>query len=185
MKKTERSKMMKEKWKNGVYDSDEYRKKLSNNLKEKWKNGVYDSDEYRKKLSNSAKKWIEEKGHPRGMLGKTHNERVKKIISNMCKKRIGDKHPYWKGGTQTYWNRVARKVMKDTPNKCFYCDNESVIVHHIDEDISNNKRDNLLKVCHSCHRKVCHKKRTLEIIKKMNRIRKMKMIRRKKNEKFL
>jgi hypothetical protein len=58
----------------------EVRKKI----KESWKNRdlikIY-TPELRKKLSDNTQKWIKEKGHPRGMLGKHHSDKVKKEMS--------------------------------------------------------------------------------------------------------
>jgi hypothetical protein len=153
--------------------------KLSNIMNKRWKDGIYGTIEHRKNLSNAMKKRIMEKGHPRGMLGKRQSLKAIKNSSEMCKKRIRDKHPNWKGGKQAYWNQVARQVIRYLPNECLYCKKKSIIVHHIDWDITNNNLDNLIKVCRSCHKKICHKEQTLLIIEKMNKIKKDKQMRRK------
>jgi hypothetical protein len=43
--------------------------------------------------------------------------------------------------------------MKETllPTSCADCDNNAVLLHHIDFDIHNNKGDNLVPLCLSCH----------------------------------
>lgn len=87
-----------------------------------WKmpNSPYRKKKYLIKLSKSHKEWLKKNGHPKGMLGKKQSDYAKKISSDICKKRIGNKHPYWKGGTQPYWNKIARNVMKEVPNICYY-----------------------------------------------------------------
>lgn len=152
------------------HDSEEYHKAVSNRMKTRWKNGVYNSDDYRKKLSEGAKKWIKEKGHPRGMLGKTQSEKAIRAVSEMCKKRLGDKHPNWKGGTQSYWNEIAREKTRHILNICVYCGKtKNILVHHKDLNIKNNKLDNLEKTCCSCHRKICHKESSLRVIELLNK----------------
>lgn len=134
-----------------------------------WKSGKYDSDDYRNKISIAAKKWIKMLGHPRGMLGKKQSLKAILTSSKMCKERVGEKHPMWVGGTQPYWNKIARKVMSSDKKECFYCHKKSILViHHKDEDISNNHKSNLQIVCKSCHRKICHKDVTMRVIKQMN-----------------
>lgn len=44
----------------------------------------------RKKISEGAKKWISEKGHPKGMLGKKHSQEFKKGASERSKKMWND-----------------------------------------------------------------------------------------------
>ena len=155
---------------------------MSKIMKERWKKGIYNSPEYRQKLSNSTKKWIKERGHPRGMLGKKQSAKAIRAISEMCKKRIGDKHPYWKGGSQSYWNENARKITRHKPDECFYCKKKkkTIIVHHINGDITDNRLVNLMKVCHGCHMKICHRDKTISIINKMNKIKLKKGILKKK-----
>ena len=44
----------------------------------------------RRRASISRKQWIEQNGHPKGMLGKLHSEEKKKQISNSAKKSMTD-----------------------------------------------------------------------------------------------
>lgn len=67
----------------------------SNIMKEKANKGLLDnfikcSEEKKKKISEHNKKWIEENGHPKGMLGKTHSDLSKKLFSEINKERWKD-----------------------------------------------------------------------------------------------
>jgi len=141
-------------------------------IKYNWKkkNSPYRTKDYSKKKSEEKREWYKTHKHPRGMLGKKQSEKALKSLSEMCKKRIGNKHPYWKGGSQVYWNNLACKVMKDEPDICFYKNDEckgKILVHHKNKDITNNSKHNLLKVCFHHHRTICHK----DIIEKMRKMR--------------
>lgn len=60
-----------------------------------------------------------------------------------------DNHMY-KTGIGTY-NKIA---FKNKPNFCNRCQTtEKLLVHHIDEDRSNNELDNLEILCKRCHQK--------------------------------
>jgi len=69
-----------------------------------------------------------------------------------------------------------RKILLRRPGICIACGkvvksqtaNEHLVVHHIDEDIFNNKLNNLLVMCNSCHH-ILHRakekaRRTTEVI---------------------
>jgi hypothetical protein len=115
-------------------------------------NSPYKKKSYIKKLSDGRKEWLKTHEHPKGMLGKKQTEKMRKISSEMCKKRIGKKHPNWKGGCQAYWNRKARRILKNTPNVCKICGViKNIEVHHLNRDITDNRTENLLKVCSCCH----------------------------------
>lgn len=124
--------------------------------------------------SIERKLWLKTHEHPRGMLGKKQSIKSRKLSSERCKKRVGSKHPYWKGGSQVYWNSVAVKVMKEEPNICFYKDKNCkgiILVHHQDRNIRNNKKSNLIKVCSSHHKSICHRDMYAKTIKIMNKAR--------------
>ena len=64
---------------------------------------------------------------------------------------------YQRGYTR-HWRKVRAMVLRDEP-LCRRCNqqNQTVaadMVHHIDEDSSNNSRDNLEPLCSACHRKI-------------------------------
>jgi hypothetical protein len=139
----------------------------------------YKTKEYSNKISLNKKEWYKHNEHPRGMLGKKQSDYSKKVSSDNCKKRIGNKHPYWKGGTQPYWNKIARKIMKDVSDICYYgqknnklnkCKGE-ILVHHKDGNIKNNKKKNLVKTCEHHHLSYYHKKEILNRMDNMNKAR--------------
>lgn len=54
-------------------------------------------------------------------------------------------------------NKVRAEIQKEIGSVCPFCDNEDVghfEIHHIDENPSNNKKENLLLVCPTCHSKI-------------------------------
>jgi hypothetical protein len=141
------------------------------------KKSPYRTKEYSKDKSKFFKKWHSENEHPRGMLGKKQSQNAIDKSRERCKKRKGDKHPYWKGGSQVYWNNIARRVMKDVPNICWYGkkfnkENEckgKIVVHHKDKNITNNIKSNLIKVCEHHHLSYYHKEDFSKRIKDMNK----------------
>ena len=69
-----------------------------------------------------------------------------------------DLHPNWKGGTsfdqypKEFYNIKEEILQRDC--RCIECDNEEdLCVHHIDYDKKNNKEENLIILCRSCHSK--------------------------------
>lgn len=64
---------------------------------------------------------------------------------------IGPKHANWKHGGACYKSILTRhKVFKE----CVLCKTTNarvLAVHHIDEDHSNNRLENLSWLCHNCH----------------------------------
>lgn len=63
----------------------------------------------------------------------------------------GERHASWKQGQGSYRQRMLRI----TPNlECQLCheqDQRVLEVHHVDEDRTNNRLDNLVWLCHNCH----------------------------------
>ncbi len=48
------------------------------------------------------------------------------------------------------------KALKKYDNKCYFCGEETNVVHHIDTLKSNHVTSNLLPLCSSCHPKLHH-----------------------------
>jgi len=112
---------------------------------------------WREKLSQSLKDGFK-KGriHPRGMLGK--------IAWNK-----GKKNPRWKRENNPNWNngstfeeygdgftrKLKEKIVDRDNHRCRECgaNNCKLVVHHIDYDKKNNKTENLITLCRSCHSK--------------------------------
>ena len=90
---------------------------------------------------------------------KKHSEILKSLnhfcsrscsISFSNKKRLGSNHPNWKDTP----NQYREKALRNYEQKCFFCNYnivEVLQVHHIDHNRSNNKLDNLVLLCPTCH----------------------------------
>lgn len=108
-------------------------------------------------------------------LSKTQNYYCCRLCTNRgiaadnkkWKRFCGSKHPYWKGGTSSNY---YRKLFHDfLPKKCEKCSSERyLVVHHIDEDSTNNKIENLMVVCRSCHQKIHKSFLNFKIIKSIS-----------------
>lgn len=79
----------------------------------------------------------------------------------------GEKNLRWNPNYQdSYGYEFTRRLKLEILNRDKYCCKnclafEKLVIHHIDEDKSNNKEDNLITLCRTCHMKVHHK--TLEL----------------------
>lgn len=75
--------------------------------------------------------------------------------------RRGENHPNWSGGYTQYPNEfnsaLKEQVRRKDQYRCQDCmlpqylHSQQLDVHHIDEDKMNNKIDNLITLCRSCH----------------------------------
>jgi hypothetical protein len=74
----------------------------------------------------------------------------------MERKNLAERNGQWKGGVNDdYCKRIAIENLKQ---ECAVCKSiERLNVHHKDRDRKNNKLENLIMLCHKCHRKI-HKK---------------------------
>lgn len=91
-------------------------------------------------------------------------------------KRYAEKN---KEGLKEYWQAWHRKksfggkyeeVLHRDNGKCVLCGNKkSIIVHHIDEDRSNNVVENLVTLCRRCHPKVHYSKQKVKIQSELHR----------------
>ena len=60
--------------------------------------------------------------------------------------------------------KVRAELQKEINSVCPFCSSDDVghfEIHHIDEDPSNNKNDNLLLLCPTCHSKITKRDITL------------------------
>ncbi len=155
----------------GVYERTiEYRKKLSEACK-----GKILSLEHRKKLSeahlkNPTRYWLGKKRSKEDIekFRKSHlgKKQTKETILKRIKK--GAEHYNWQGGITpetrkrtrgTFWKRVADKIRERDNNTCQICglkeNLKKLPVHHIIpfKISKNNKQNNLITVCQSCHMK--------------------------------
>jgi len=91
--------------------------RMSKELNPFW--GKHHTDETKSIISKNTKKYIEEKGHPKGFLGKSHTEEHKKRISNVMKEKAaflgvkGDAHPA--GGTKWFNDGIKHLRQKEHP----------------------------------------------------------------------
>jgi thymidylate synthase ThyX/intein/homing endonuclease len=76
---------------------------------------------------------------------------VKKKISDS---KMGEKNPQWKNGINAYW-RFKQNILN-----CELCnasiDKIKLENHHLDHDRTNNKEENIIKVCIKCHNLLHH-----------------------------
>lgn len=65
--------------------------------------------------------------------------------------RIGENHPNWITGINAYRNVLLRTRTIMKCKDCGNTDRRVFVVHHIDENRSNNKLSNLVRLCSNCH----------------------------------
>ena len=75
-----------------------------------------------------------------------------------------ERHPMWKGGISRYyppdWEEIRKRIYQRDKYSCqsYNCKNEGkrvpLDVHHIDDNVFNNKLSNLISLCRSCHVKL-------------------------------
>ena len=99
----------------------------------------------------------------RGLFKHTEETKLKIKIHFKGKKRpemSGEKHYNWQGGKsfEEYsvdWAETLRRSIRERDNwTCRKCGKKrSVDIHHIDTNKHNNKENNLVCLCRSCHLK--------------------------------
>ncbi len=94
--------------------------------------------------------------HPRGMLGKpAWNKGLE------CPRWKKENNPNWNGGSSfgeyglEFDYTLKRKIRRRDTWTCQDCKTKKgeMIVHHIDYDKKNNRENNLITLCRSCHSK--------------------------------
>ena len=70
----------------------------------------------------------------------------------------GKKHLGWKGGQSIYRKIMLKSGLKTECMLCKKIDLRILAVHHIDQDHSNFKLENLAWLCHNCHYLIHHDK---------------------------
>lgn len=91
------------------------------------------------------------------MLGSHMDERKRGAIKSAAKtlkekQQANGRTPALDGAA---WRKLRASVLADSP-LCEHCNKRGLLVlatdvDHIDDDPSNNDRDNLASLCHSCH----------------------------------
>lgn len=169
-KNPERKKLMgkrtKELWKNPKYRKRMVETRIGKKQKSDRKGMTYE-EYYGKETAERMKKITSQKnkGNESWLKDKTYQEaygeqRAKKLI----KKRSGKKSHLWKDGASfgkygvEFNNQLKREIRKRDNLKCRLCgekeNGRKLDSHHIDSDKNNNKSENLIALCHSCHMKV-------------------------------
>lgn len=105
------------------------------------------------KCANCNKEVIKTKSQAKkSKTGNTYCSRSCSTSFNNTLFKSGENHPNYK----TLSTRYRSKELKYYDNKCMDCGNVDIDVlqvHHIDEDRTNNKLDNLCILCANCHLK--------------------------------
>ncbi len=71
---------------------------------------------------------------------------------------IGEKHPNWLTGINTYRNILLRSKKKQMCSICKIDNVKVLVAHHLDHNRENNKLTNLTWLCMNCHHLVHHDK---------------------------
>jgi len=100
------------------------------------------------------------------ITGKTHGRKT--CGTGVCARALrsinyhGERHHWWRGGTDSHWTRQARRSLDDAGRApiCEHCDTDQehavgglMHIHHVDGDRKNNDPSNLQWLCGSCHSK--------------------------------
>ena len=84
----------------------------------------------------------------------------KKGMTSWMKGKIGlraEQHPNWRGGssfppyTPEFRTALKKSILKRDNYMCQQCGTSAKIIHHKDLNKSNNKPENLVTFCKSCH----------------------------------
>lgn len=158
IKKDNQSKLRRKKKLGCLFDKTA-RQNMSEGQKKRYKNPIE-----RKKLSERAKKWIKEKGHPKGMLGKIAWNKGKE-----SKRWKGKNNPNWNNGSsfeeygKEFDTRLKEKIRKRDNLICQNCGGKQLKrkldIHHIDYNKKNNNENNLISLCHKCHMQTNHRRK--------------------------
>lgn len=141
------------------------------------------TEEHKRNISLAKKgKPSPNKGKKFGPLSEEHKMAISnkmkgrkfsyETIEKMREAQRLEKHPNWKGGvsfkngyTSEFGVSLRKEIRKRDNFCCRRCggsyENTRLEVHHIDEDKSNNSKDNLITLCVRCHRRL-HPKKAIE-----------------------
>lgn len=156
----------------GYYNNGNGINKVKNIIKE----NNLDITHFGKKNKNRKYDIIEKKCICGKIFKTQKNRKEKETCSIGCsntKFRSGKNHGNWKDISEytTRTNRFSKKYreicFKYHNHKCVICDEYKILdVHHFDENIFNNKPDNLIPIC-ATHHNYLHSSYSCEIFKKV------------------
>jgi len=63
----------------------------------------------------------------------------------------GEDHPNWKDGSNAYRSILLKSGKKPICTECDFDDKRVLVVHHVDHNRKNNKKNNLIWMCRNCH----------------------------------
>ena len=63
----------------------------------------------------------------------------------------GTEHPNYKNGRHAYRSVLARNKVAAVCRRCVITDRRVLAVHHIDQNRTNSRVENLAWLCHNCH----------------------------------
>jgi len=153
-----------------MWDDEEFKKRMiekhTGKKQKSDRKGMTYEEYYGVKTAKRMKEIIAQKnkGNESWLKDKTYQEvygeqRAKKLIQ----KRSGKKSHLWKDGASfgkygvEFNNQLKREIRKRDKLKCRLCgekeNGRKLDSHHIDSDKNNNKPENLIALCHSCHMK--------------------------------
>lgn len=69
---------------------------------------------------------------------------------------IGKNHSNWEHGKYTYKRKILKSDKERICKMCKENDKRLLVVHHIDQDRTNNELSNLVWLCYNCHQLVHH-----------------------------
>lgn len=105
-------------------------------------------------------------GKTNSLKGKKYTDIYGKRAEEIAKKKRGENSGTWQGGKsfevypQSFNKELKSKIRTRDNFKCVECNApekelfRNLDIHHIDENKQNNSEDNLISLCHSCHRKI-------------------------------
>lgn len=159
-------------FKKGLSNQEFYPKAIKTRKETALKKGYYHSDETKNKIGEKNK--ISLNGHkvkPESIIKRTETRRKNgwyKDREKTLNKISGKNSKMWLGGQRKkdygteFNNELKRKVIERDKRICQICGillKGNIHPHHIDYDKKNNRKDNLITLCNSCHSKTNHNRR--------------------------
>lgn len=89
-------------------------------------------------------------------IGNSNTGKKRPDVSEANKKRLGDKSSNWKGGNNRNYvrRRLVAPIINNLEKKCRFCGTSAKLcAHHINHDWKDNRAENLMLLCRSCHSK--------------------------------